>query len=91
MLSSRFFVHLVKSLGPADFLAPVTMLLADRTTTRSGRGGLSAIQAMDLPLKLAEGFDIGVRVEVLAEVVKETSRLVEGIGKGEDERNTFLL
>lgn len=62
-----FFVHLVKSLGPADFLAPVCMLLAERKGKASG---------IELPLSLAAAFPADVRSEVILETVREANRLV---------------
>lgn len=56
-----FFRHLTQSLGPSDYLAPVTMLLADRTITKSGR---SAGLTLDLPLGIVGTFDVPIRLEV---------------------------
>lgn len=60
----RFFVHLVKSLGPEDYLAPISMLLVDRSTTKAGRGGSSPSQAMELPQGVAAAFDVDTKLEV---------------------------
>lgn len=59
----RFFVHLVKSLGPADFLPPMVMLLVDRATTKGGRNG-ALIQAMELVLGVTGAFELSARVDV---------------------------
>lgn len=80
-----FFVHLVQSLNPADYLAPVTMLLVERTTTKAGR---STGQSLDLPLGLSSSFDISTRLDVILEVVEEINRLVPDITR--PEKQAFL-
>ncbi|CAK9783229.1 hypothetical protein CC85DRAFT_281973 [Cutaneotrichosporon oleaginosum] len=71
-----FFVHLVKSLGIDDFLAPVCMLLATR--------GKSA--AIELPLSLAAAFPPSARTEAMLEIVNEATRATED----EEDDATFL-
>ncbi|GMK56611.1 hypothetical protein CspeluHIS016_0304510 [Cutaneotrichosporon spelunceum] len=73
-----FFVHLVKSLGADDFLAPVCMLLATRDKA----------DAIELPLSLATAFPPAVRTEALLEIVNEAASAIED--EGEDEAPTFL-
>jgi U3 small nucleolar RNA-associated protein 10 len=73
MLITRFFRHLTHSLGPSDFLAPVCMLLIDRTVTKAGR---SAGLTLDLPLGVVGSYDVSIRMEVVLEIVQELSRLV---------------
>ncbi|WVQ84520.1 hypothetical protein IAT38_006674 [Cryptococcus sp. DSM 104549] len=80
-----FFVHLVKSLGPADFLPAVCMLLVDRATTKAGRSSNSVATVLELPAGLAAAFDVSVRTEVLVEVVQELGRLVGDLSKTEKE------
>ncbi|WWC92888.1 uncharacterized protein L201_007850 [Kwoniella dendrophila CBS 6074] len=80
-----FFVHLVKSLGARDFLAPICMLLVDRATTRTGRSGNPASVVLELPIALATSFDISVRTEVLSEIVSELARLVGDLTQAEKE------
>nr|XP_019043454.1 hypothetical protein I302_08031 [Kwoniella bestiolae CBS 10118]OCF22384.1 hypothetical protein I302_08031 [Kwoniella bestiolae CBS 10118] len=80
-----FFVHLVKSLGPADFLAPICMLLVDRATTKAGRSGNPVSVVLELPAGLAGAFDIPVRTEVLSEVVSELARLIGDLSQTEKE------
>jgi hypothetical protein len=53
-------VHLVKSLGPAEFLAPTAMLLLEKTIPKSGRGG----GVIELPLGITSTFDLDTRLEV---------------------------
>ncbi|WWC65921.1 uncharacterized protein I303_108543 [Kwoniella dejecticola CBS 10117] len=83
-----FFVHLVKSLGPEDFLAPICMLLVDRATTKAGRSGNPVSVVLDLPASLGSSFDITIRTEVLASVVDELTRLVHDLS--ESEKEAFL-
>ncbi|WVQ66419.1 uncharacterized protein L199_004599 [Kwoniella botswanensis] len=80
-----FFVHLVKSLGPADFLAPICMLLVDRATTKAGRSGNPVSVVLELPAGLAGAFDIQVRTEVLSEVVADLARLIGDLSRSEKE------
>ncbi|KAK8849743.1 hypothetical protein IAR55_005078 [Kwoniella newhampshirensis] len=80
-----FFVHLVKSLGAVDFLAPVCMLLVDRATTKGGRAGKDAGTVLELPASLAGTFDVSVRTEVLVEIVNELGRLVGDLARVEKE------
>ncbi|WVF68418.1 hypothetical protein IAT40_003183 [Kwoniella sp. CBS 6097] len=80
-----FFVHLVRFLGPAEFLAPVCMLLVDRATTKAGRSGSSVSTVLELPSSLAAAFDHPYRTEVLSEVVNEVTRLVDDLTRTEKE------
>ncbi|WVQ95966.1 hypothetical protein IAU59_003065 [Kwoniella sp. CBS 9459] len=80
-----FFVHLVRFLGPAEFLAPVCMLLVDRATTKAGRSGNSVSTVLELPSSLAAAFDHPYRTEVLSEVVNEVTRLVDDLTGSEKE------
>ncbi|WVR07984.1 hypothetical protein IAU60_005027 [Kwoniella sp. DSM 27419] len=80
-----FFVHLVKSLGATDFLAPVCMLLVDRATTKSGRSGNPVATVLELPAGLASAFDGSVRTRVLSEVVNEAARLVGDLSQTDKE------
>lgn len=73
MLIISFFRHLTHSLGPSDFLAPVCMLLIDRTVTKAGR---SAGLTLDLPLGVVGSYDVAIRMEVVLEIVQELARLV---------------
>lgn len=82
-----FFVHLVKSLGAEDFLAPVCMLLATR----------GKADALELPLSLAAAFSPAARTEALLEFVKEANSVfldedeVIFLPPGEKTMSTLLL
>ncbi|TXT12979.1 hypothetical protein VHUM_01380 [Vanrija humicola] len=67
-----FFVHLVKSLGAEDFLAPVSMLLADR----GGKGKNAVNGSLELSLSLASAFPPALRTEVTLDIVQEVARIL---------------
>ena len=81
--NGSFFVHLVKSLGADDYLAPISMLLVDRITAKASRSGSSTAQMMELPLGVAAAFDVDTRLEVVFEVIAEVSRLVDDVTRGD--------
>ncbi|ORY34663.1 U3 small nucleolar RNA-associated protein 10 [Naematelia encephala] len=83
-----FFVHLVKSLGQADFLAPIAMLLVDRTTSKSGRNGLPASQVMELPLAVANAFEPEMRLQTALDCVTDVGKLVKDVNA--EEKEAFL-
>lgn len=70
-----FFVHFVKSLGARDFLAPVCMLLADKS------------KSLELPLSLVAAFNAPARADTIVELVREAARL---IAAETDDSETFL-
>ncbi|ORX37624.1 hypothetical protein BD324DRAFT_650190 [Kockovaella imperatae] len=70
-----FFIHLVKSLDTGYFLPAIAILLVDRATTKSGRGGQSSALALELPISVTTSFSIEDQLLALQEVVKETRRL----------------
>lgn len=80
-----FFVHLVKSLGASDYLAPVCMLLVDRATTKAGRNKESVSTALELPANLVAAFDVSVKTQVLGEIVQELARLIGDLSKADKE------
>lgn len=97
-----FFVHLVRSLGADDYLAPICMLLVDRSTTKAGRSGSSAAQTMELPQGVAAAFETDTKIEVgglgsllaradwqtVLEVVREVARLVDDFSR--EDKQAFL-
>ncbi|WVQ74325.1 U3 small nucleolar RNA-associated protein 10 [Cryptococcus sp. DSM 104548] len=80
-----FFVHLVKSLGASDYLAPVSMLLVDRATTKAGRNKEPVSVVLDLPSSVASAFGVSEKVVVLQEVVQELGRLVGDLSRTDKE------
>lgn len=85
-----FFVHLVKSLGADDFLAPVSMLLADR----SGKGKNAANGSLELSLSVASAFSPALRTEVTLDIVQEVGRIIndssDSSSSDEAESTSFL-
>ncbi|KAL1412540.1 snoRNA-binding rRNA-processing protein utp10 [Vanrija albida] len=86
-----FFVHLVKSLGAEDFLAPVAMLLAER----GGKGKNAASGSLELSLSLASAFPPALRTEVTLDIVQEVARIINDLSDSsssgdEDEGTSFL-
>ena len=79
-----FFVHLVKSLGPEDYLPPVLMLLVERGT----RGKASSSQALELPLSLALAASGTTRASSISEIVQEVLRLL--VDTSSAEKTAFL-
>lgn len=77
------------------------MLLVERTLTKAGRAGLSAEQAMELPVALLGAFDVDARLSVstrlcspqsadspsqaILEVVQEVDRLVDDLSRTDKE------
>ncbi|OWZ73272.1 U3 small nucleolar RNA-associated protein 10 [Cryptococcus neoformans] len=80
-----FFIHLVKSLGASDYLAPVCMLLVDRATTKSGRNKESVSTVLELPTNLVAVFDVSVKTQVLGDIVQELARLIGDLSKTDKE------
>lgn len=60
-----FFSHLVDTLGPADFLAPVTMLLVDRVANRVVRqNATESAGSLFLPLAVCERYPANLQLPV---------------------------
>ncbi|OCH90866.1 hypothetical protein OBBRIDRAFT_729952 [Obba rivulosa] len=80
---ANFFTHLVDVLGPDDFLAPITMLLVDRMSSRVVRqNSQDAYNSLLLPLTVLEHYTTSKRLAVLQGLLHEARRLLakeEGI------------
>ncbi|KAI0651200.1 hypothetical protein C8Q79DRAFT_1004507 [Trametes meyenii] len=73
----NFFSHLVDTLGPEDFLAPVTMLLVDRVANRVVRQNVTdSVGSLFLPLAVCEKYPAGLQLSLFVELVYEVERLV---------------
>ena len=60
-----FFIHLVDVLDPAEFLAPVTMLLADKMANRVPRQNeRDSENSLTLPLALSYHYSMQLRLSV---------------------------
>ncbi|WFD44434.1 snoRNA-binding rRNA-processing protein utp10 [Malassezia psittaci] len=73
-----FFSLLVDVLGNADFLAPVSMLLAERVAHRVGKAPQNAASFLELPLGLLRSEPGEVRVNALNQIWPEVQRLYMG-------------
>ncbi|KAI0670242.1 hypothetical protein C8Q78DRAFT_1138718 [Trametes maxima] len=72
----NFFSHLVDTLGPEDFLAPVTMLLVDRVANRVVRqNATDSVGSLFLPLAVCEKYPAGLQLSTFVELVHEVARL----------------
>ncbi|KAG8978867.1 snoRNA-binding rRNA-processing protein utp10, partial [Tulasnella sp. 427] len=71
-----FFTHLVDVLGPRSFLAPVAMLLVDRSANRIVRQAEDDVgQTLALPLALLAKHPHELRLDAFVEVLEECQRL----------------
>lgn len=60
-----FFTHLVDVLDPAEFLAPATMLLADKMANRVPRQNeRDAENSLMLPIALSNHYGVQLRLSV---------------------------
>ncbi|WFD00069.1 snoRNA-binding rRNA-processing protein utp10 [Malassezia yamatoensis] len=73
-----FFSLLVDVLGNNDFLAPVSMLLAERVAHRVGKAPQNAASCLELPLGLLRSEPGEVRVNALNQIWPEAQRLYMG-------------
>ncbi|CDO68790.1 hypothetical protein BN946_scf184989.g56 [Trametes cinnabarina] len=72
----HFFTHLVDTLGPSDFLAPIVMLLVDRVANRVVRqNSMEASGSLFLPLALSEHYQASIQLSLFIEVAREVERL----------------
>ena len=63
--SSSFFTHLINVLDPADYLAPVAMLLAEKSVNRVARQDyVEAQTTLALPLSVMQHYDGIVKLNV---------------------------
>ncbi|OSD00001.1 hypothetical protein PYCCODRAFT_1479448 [Trametes coccinea BRFM310] len=74
----HFFTHLVDTLGPSDFLAPVTMLLVDRVANRVVRqNSTEAVGSLFLPLAVSEHYMASLQLSLFIELAREVERLTQ--------------
>ncbi|KAF7321073.1 U3 small nucleolar RNA-associated protein 10 [Mycena chlorophos] len=79
MVSSlkHFFGHLVDVLGPVDFLAPLCMLLAEKSANRIVRQTPEDVQSLlALPVSVLHRYPSAVQTFILTEILREAQRLV---------------
>ncbi|KAI0830231.1 hypothetical protein BC628DRAFT_1357002 [Trametes gibbosa] len=74
----NFFSHLVDTLGPADFLAPVNMLLVDRVANRVVRQNpIESAGSLFLPLAVCERYPANLQLPLYLELIHEVERLTQ--------------
>ncbi|KAF7297329.1 U3 small nucleolar RNA-associated protein 10 [Mycena indigotica] len=74
---THFFGHLVDVLGPVDFLAPLCMLLTDKSANRIARQSPDETQnLLSLPISVLHRHPATVQTFVLTEILREAQRLV---------------
>ena len=94
-----FFEHLVKSLGPSEYLGLVIMLLIEKLSSRSVRNVAPAVHSIELPLSLTARFDVDLCLsvsfyipisssrqqgnQVILDLLQEVDCLVEDISRDE--------
>ncbi|KAI0354312.1 hypothetical protein OH77DRAFT_530067 [Trametes cingulata] len=84
----NFFSHLADTLGPADFLAPLSMLLVDRVANRVVRQNTTeSAGSLFLPLAVCERYPAALQLHLFVELVHEVGRLAE---VGESSNPPFL-
>ncbi|KAI9060150.1 hypothetical protein FKP32DRAFT_1760434 [Trametes sanguinea] len=80
----HFFTHLVDTLGPSDFLAPITMLLVDRVANRVVRQNSSeAVGSLFLPLAVSEHYMASLQLSLFIELAREVERLTQSTQSAE--------
>ncbi|KAH8833345.1 armadillo-type protein [Flagelloscypha sp. PMI_526] len=73
---TSLFIHLIDTLGPTDFLAPVCMLLTEKFATRVVRQRSEDAQnTLALPLAVLHHYSPPLQLFVLTEVLREARRL----------------
>ncbi|KAI8990419.1 armadillo-type protein [Trametes punicea] len=77
----HFFSHLIDTLGPSDFLAPVIMLLVDRVANRVARqNSAEVVGSLFLPLAVTEHYQTALQLPLFIELVHEVERLTQSSG-----------
>ncbi|EIW76657.1 hypothetical protein CONPUDRAFT_168479 [Coniophora puteana RWD-64-598 SS2] len=88
---TSFFSHLVEVLGPAEFLAPVIMLLVDKNSNRISRQNAEDVQnSLSLAVSVLHHFSHALQLHVLSEVLLECRRLALHLISGDDAGATLL-
>lgn len=86
-----FFVHLVEVLGEEHFLAPVSMLLAEKSSNRVVRQSQDEISAtLALPIALLRHVAVETQVFTLLEILREVQRLVTCLRDPANKVSTLL-
>ncbi|KAF9268872.1 hypothetical protein L218DRAFT_536645 [Marasmius fiardii PR-910] len=88
---TNFFAHLVDVLGPDDFLAPVCLLLVEKSTNRIIRQNTDDSQnALALPTSLTRHYSPILQTAALAEMLHESRRLASRAAGANSSQPTLL-
>ncbi|KAJ3784963.1 armadillo-type protein [Lentinula aff. detonsa] len=103
---TNFFSHLVTVLGPKDFLAPVCLLLIEKSANKIVRSqqyllgtknkvkgkerDTDAQSALALPTALVHHFEPWLQILVLAEMLRESERLLDRAISPDNAEKTLL-
>ncbi|KAF9553866.1 hypothetical protein CPC08DRAFT_672807 [Agrocybe pediades] len=88
---NNFFAHLINVLGPRDFLAPVCMLLLEKTANRVIRQPADEVQnSLSLPIFLFQHNDHALQLYAATEILEESKRIVAHIANPESTQPIFL-
>ncbi|KAI5117129.1 hypothetical protein M0805_007713 [Coniferiporia weirii] len=88
---TSFFIHLVDVLDPADFLAPVLMLLSDKMSNRVSRQDHQGAQSsLVLPLSIMQHYPPPVEFSAMKEIAREVERLIKLLKNPASTERVFL-
>ncbi|KAF4611649.1 hypothetical protein D9613_003824 [Agrocybe pediades] len=88
---NNFFAHLINVLGPRDFLAPICMLLLEKTANRVIRQPADEVQnSLSLPIFLFQHNDHVLQLHAATEILEESKRIVAHIANPESTQPIFL-
>ncbi|PFH46286.1 hypothetical protein AMATHDRAFT_155738 [Amanita thiersii Skay4041] len=88
---NNFFSHLVDVLGPADFLAPICMLLVEKSAKRVVRQSPEDAQAtLSLPIAVVQHNPASMHLSTFTEILHESQRLVNSVINPTANESTFL-
>ncbi|KAG7098539.1 hypothetical protein E1B28_000475 [Marasmius oreades] len=88
---TNFFAHLVDVLGPGDFLAPVCLLLVEKSTNRIIRQNTDDSQtALAPPTSLIHHYSAPLQISALVEMLHESRRLASRANGVDSSQPTLL-
>ncbi|KDQ54552.1 hypothetical protein JAAARDRAFT_135194 [Jaapia argillacea MUCL 33604] len=87
----NFFAHLVDTLGPEQYLAPVCMLFVEKGANRIVRQDQEELHnSLSLPLSTLQHCNASTQIHALIEILKEARRLICRAIDPSDIKPTFL-
>ncbi|EJD05052.1 uncharacterized protein FOMMEDRAFT_105292 [Fomitiporia mediterranea MF3/22] len=88
---TSFFTHLIDVLNPTDYLAPILMLLADKSANRVSRQEKQEAQTtLTLPLGVMQHYAPNLALSACKEIINEVRRLVKVIEQPASDTTVFL-